>query len=115
MSTMFDAVSASMSDLWDFAADAGTYTPPVGDPVACQVRIDRQAITEPDGLDTVITGEEIRAKVLIAEIGEIPVARTPNQAGGVFSVDSEDFDFEVTETLEKDNHFFVCAVREIDA
>jgi len=111
MNTMSDAVAAAMVELWDFAADAGTYIPAVGDPVSVQVRIDKQAFVEPDGLTTVVAGEEIRAKVLLADIGQEPVARTPQRKGDVFEVG--DIEYEVTAIVEKDNHFITCAVKEI--
>ena len=112
MNTMSDAVSAAMVELWDFAADAGRYVPAVGNPVdPVQVRIDRQTFNEPDGLTTVVAGEEIRAKVLLSEIGQEPVARTPQRRGDIFEVGGTDY--EVTAIVEKDNHFITCAVKEI--
>jgi len=111
MSTMSDAVSAAMVELWDFAADTGTYIPAVGNPVSVQVRIDKQTFVEPDGMTTVIAGEEIRAKVLLADIGQEPVARTPQRKGDVFLISG--MEYEVTAIIEKNNHFIVCAVKEI--
>jgi len=58
-----------------------------------------------------VVGEEIRAKALLSELGQIPVAKTQNQSGGVFTVGSASY--EVTEITDKDNHFVECAVREI--
>jgi len=111
MNTMSDAVSAAMVELWDFAADAGTYIPGVGDTVSVQVRIDKQTFNEPDGMTTVVAGEEIRAKVLLSDIGQEPVARTPQRKGDVFEVGA--IRYEVTAIVEKDNHFITCAVKEI--
>jgi len=112
MNIMSDAVSAAMVELWDFAADAGRYVPAVGSPVdPIQIRIDRSTFTEPDGMTTVVTGEEIRAKVLLAEIGQEPVARTPQRRGDIFQVGGADY--EVTEVVEKDRVFITCAVKEI--
>ena len=109
-STMSEAVADAMVDLWVLAAEAGTYTPAVGDPVSVKVRIDKETLTEPDGLEMLVIGEEIRAKALLDEIGQDPVARTPSRIGDSFTVGSTVY--EVTAIVEKDNHFVTCAVKE---
>ena len=111
MSTMSEAVEAAMVKLWAFAADAGTYIPAVGDPVSLRIRIDKHEFQEPDGLTTTVSGDEIRAKVLISEIGQEPVSKTPNRAGDILSVGW--VNYEITEVVEKDNSFYTCAVREV--
>ena len=110
-STMHEAVEAAMIDLWVFAAESGTYTPAVGDPVTAKIRIDKEILTEPDGLEMLVVGEEIRAKALLAELGQVPVARTPSRPGDTFTVGSTVY--EITAVVEKDNHFVTCAVKEM--
>jgi hypothetical protein len=109
-STMHEAIADAMVDLWVFAAESGIFTPAIGDPVSVMVRIDRETLTEPDGLEMLVVGEEIRAKALLAEVGQEPVARTPSRIGDSFTVGSTVY--EVTAIVEKDNHFVTCAVKE---
>ena len=110
-STMSEAIALAMADLWDFGAESGIFTPAVGDPVSVMVRIDRETLTEPDGLEMLVVGEEIRAKALLSELGQMPIARTRNRAGDTFTVGSTVY--EVTAIQEKDNHFVTCAVKEV--
>ena len=109
---MHNAVSAAMSDLWDFAGDTGTFTPVVGSPSAdIQIRIDREILSGPDGVETVVTDEEIRAKMLLSDIGGvIPVPLTPTRAGDEITIGSDTY--EITGIVDQDNHFVTCAVRE---
>ncbi len=110
-STMSEAIADAMVDLWEFGAELGTFTPAVGDPVSSVlVRIDKETLTEPDGLEMLVVGEEIRAKVLLSQVGQMPVARTRNRPGDTFTVGSTVY--EVTAIQEKDNHFVTCAVKE---
>jgi hypothetical protein len=105
-------VSAAMSDLWDFAADIGIFTPAVGDPVSCQIRFDKELLSGPDGLETIITDEELRIKVIRSEVGQIPVPRTPTRPGDIFTLDS--IDYEVSGIVDQDNVFVTCAVQELE-
>jgi hypothetical protein len=112
---MLTAVASAMSELMDFAGDSGTYTPNGGAPVLCQIRIDRSEYEEPTDMETVSSGKEIRAKALIDEIGQLPTGKTRNTPGDMFVV-SEGPDagtYEVTEMVERNNHFVICAVLEV--
>lgn len=113
---MNTGVAASMVDLWAFGADAGTYTPPGGDAVNCQIKIDLEAIIEPDGLQRPVIGKQIRAKVLKSEIVQVPQVRRPGNPGGVYLLSEGQYSgksYEVMEITDEDNHFYTCAVKDI--
>ena len=112
---MSDAVAAAMSELMDFAADAGIYTPNGGAAVAVQVRIDKQEFIEPDGYQVAVSGQEIRAKALLSELCREPIGKTQTTEGDIFTVLAGDMagDYEVISVMAKDNYFVTCAVREI--
>ena len=113
---MHDDVSASMSDLWAFGADAAIFTQPDETPLQCQCRIYSEAIVEPDGLQRLVIGKQIRAKLLRSEISEIPQARRPNVPGAIIRMTEgphNNNSFEVTGIENEDNHFWTCAVKQI--
>ena len=110
---MHDAVASAMSDLWDFAGDIGDFIPAAGDPFkGIQIRIDREILSGPDGLETIVTDEEIRAKILLSDIGGIiPVPFLPTVPGDKITIGSNTY--EITGIIDQDNHFVTCAVREV--
>ena len=111
MSVMSDALARAMSKLMVFAADAGTFTPYGGAPVSLQLRIDQDNHIEPDGYSTAVTGDEIRIKALISDLGQEPIGKTPNQSGDMFTLGG--VVYEAISIVDKDNYFISCAVREV--
>lgn len=111
MSTMGEALSAAMDKFMDFVADSGTYTPWSGDPVTLDLRLDVHEFSELDDLQTAVSAKEIRIKALIADLGQVPAAKTSNMAGDKFLLNGQEY--EVMEIAERDNYFITCTVREL--
>lgn len=100
---MSDALSAAMVRLMEFAADTGTFTPAVGSPVACQVRVDKAELEDPDNYDLRYAGTEYRLMVLLSEVGKEPVS------GDIFTVGATSY--QVTAPVDKNNLFITLAAK----
>ena len=92
--------------------DQAVFTPQVGDPVSLNVIIEREENFSLDDFETRISGVQYRLESLYADLGQVPVARTPNRPGDFFTVDG--VKYEVTQIEERENKFIVCAVRPVE-
>jgi len=89
--------------------DQAVFTPQVGDPVSLNVIFEQEQYEVYNELETQVTGIQYRVEMLIADIGQTPIARTPTRDGDIFTINS--VDYEVTEISDRDNKFIVCSVR----
>lgn len=89
--------------------DAGVFTPQVGDPVSLNVILEKEEVYSPDDFSTRISDQKYRVEMLFADIGQVPIARTPTRDGDIFLINS--VEYEVTEVANQDNKFIVCSVR----
>ena len=89
--------------------DEAVFTPQVGDPVSVNVIFEQEEYSEPDGIQTTVSGLQYRIEALISDLGQIPVAATSTRAGDFFTIN--DIDYEVTGISDRDNKFITCAVR----
>ena len=83
--------------------------PQVGDPVSLNVIFEKEEVYSPDDFSTRISDQKYRVEMLYADIGQIPIAKTPNMPGDFFTIDS--LVYEVTEIENRNNLFLTCAVR----
>lgn len=85
------------------------FTPQVGDPVSLNVIFEQEQYEFPDDWETRTTAKQYRIECLIADIGMIPIAATPNRAGDYFTVDG--IEYEVSNIDDTNTTFIDCAVK----
>ena len=89
--------------------DQAVFTPQVGDPVSLNVIFEKEEVYTPDDYRTRISDQKYRVEMLYADIGQIPIARTPTRPGDIFLIN--DIEYEVTMIENQNNSFVVCTVR----
>jgi hypothetical protein len=89
--------------------DQAVFTPQVGDPVSLNVILEKEEVYSPDDFSTRISDQKYRVEMLFADIGQIPIARTPTRTGDIFLIN--EIEYEVTESSDQNNKFISCSVR----
>lgn len=91
------------------------FTPLVGDPVTTNsqgnpltVIFEQERYDSPDDYETRFNEMQYRIETLIVDVG-IPISRTPNRDGDVFTIES--VDYEVTGIDSADTTWVTCACK----
>ena len=89
--------------------DAAVFTPQVGDPVSLNVIFEKEQSEFPNDWETRSTEKQYRIECLIADIGQIPIAKAGSRSGDYFTIDG--VKYEITNIDDTNTTFIDCAVK----
>ncbi|GAG30475.1 unnamed protein product [marine sediment metagenome] len=109
MATAEEIFNQAAIDIFNKQGVAALYTPSVGDPVSCQVDIERDVDLEPDGFNAQIWGRGITVEGILSVLGKEP------DTDETFTITEGDFIdtvYTVKTIIENDGRFVKAVVKE---
>ncbi len=94
-----DTFDEMAEDLFDDLAVAATFTPAVGDAVACRVNLEKGVDFQPSGLDAQVWGTETTIEYRLAEVGK------EADRGETFTMSVGGAVYTVKDVVENDGRF----------
>lgn len=109
MATAEEIFDQAAEDIFDKEGVAALYTPSVGDPVICQVDVERDVDLEPAGFESQIWGRGVTIEAILSVLGKEP------NTGETFKITEGNYIntvYTVQTVLENDGRFVKVVVKE---